>query len=252
MRQGQQSRRGRNRGGRKPQNSISRNFESSGPDVKIRGTAMHIAEKYMSLARDAHSSGDSVAAENYLQHAEHYNRIILAAQAQNGGMQGIDPSGNMNGGGRFGHGEPFQRDHDGDSDDDGGEDFVPQHQQPQRAYQEQPQRTYQERPQRVYQERPVEVPVERPVYNPNQPQPFIPQNAFPQVPQLQPAVPAPNGAAPFPGESFGPAAEGAPRPRRRRRPIGENPKGFNGRHSGGAAPAIGAAPGDPTPDESVS
>ena len=91
MRQGQQSRRGRNRGGqRKPQNSISRNYKSSGPDVKIRGTAMHIAEKYASLARDAHSSGNSVAAENYLQHAEHYNRIILAAQAQNPSMGGMD------------------------------------------------------------------------------------------------------------------------------------------------------------------
>ncbi len=85
MRQGQQSRRGRNRGGgggRKPQNPISRNYESSGPDIKIRGTAMHIAEKYTSLARDAMASGDIIAAENYLQHAEHYNRIVMAAQTQ--------------------------------------------------------------------------------------------------------------------------------------------------------------------------
>lgn len=84
MRQGQQGRRGRNRGsggGRKPQNSISRNYESSGPDIKIRGTAMHIAEKYSSLARDAMASGDIIGAENYLQHAEHYNRIVMAAQA---------------------------------------------------------------------------------------------------------------------------------------------------------------------------
>ena len=43
---------------------------------------MHVAEKYMTLARDAQSSGDTVAAENYLQHAEHYNRIVMAAQAQ--------------------------------------------------------------------------------------------------------------------------------------------------------------------------
>jgi hypothetical protein len=50
--------------------------------VKIRGTAQHIAEKYAALARDAQSSGDRVMAENYLQHAEHYNRIIAAAQAQ--------------------------------------------------------------------------------------------------------------------------------------------------------------------------
>ena len=67
--------------------------------MKIRGTAMHIAEKYASLARDAHSSGNSVAAENYLQHAEHYNRIILAAQAQNPAMGVLDQPAGMNGGG---------------------------------------------------------------------------------------------------------------------------------------------------------
>lgn len=50
--------------------------------MKIRGTAQHIAEKYSTLARDSHSSGDRVMAENYLQHAEHYYRIIAAAQAQ--------------------------------------------------------------------------------------------------------------------------------------------------------------------------
>ena len=61
---------------------LTRNYESNGPDVKIRGSAQQIAEKYATLARDAHSSGDRVMAENYLQHAEHYNRIIAAAQAQ--------------------------------------------------------------------------------------------------------------------------------------------------------------------------
>src|SRR5208337_2144512 len=120
--QGQQSRRGRNRGGRKPQNAMSRNYESSGPDVKIRGTAMHIAEKYASLARDAMASGDSVAAENYLQHAEHYNRIILAAQAQNPAMPGMDQQGGMNGGNRFNQADHFNRDIDGDEDDGEGED----------------------------------------------------------------------------------------------------------------------------------
>lgn len=97
MRQGQQNRRGRGRG-RKPQNPLARNYESNGPDVKIRGTAAHIAEKYMSLARDALASGDMVTAESYLQHAEHYNRIIMAAQqqmgAQHGGQhQGEGPNG---------------------------------------------------------------------------------------------------------------------------------------------------------------
>ena len=73
--------RGRNNnGGRKHGNPLSRNYESNGPDVKVRGNAAHIAEKYLQLARDAQSSGDSVMAENYLQHAEHYFRIISAAQ----------------------------------------------------------------------------------------------------------------------------------------------------------------------------
>jgi len=71
----------RNRNNRKPSNSANRNYESNGPDVKIRGNASHIAEKYSTLARDALSSGDRVVAENYLQHAEHYNRIVLAANA---------------------------------------------------------------------------------------------------------------------------------------------------------------------------
>ncbi|MDX8506011.1 DUF4167 domain-containing protein [Mesorhizobium captivum] len=80
--------RGRNNNGgggnqnRKGPNPLTRNYESNGPDVKIRGSAQQIAEKYAALARDAQSSGDRVMAENYLQHAEHYNRIIAAAQAQ--------------------------------------------------------------------------------------------------------------------------------------------------------------------------
>ena len=99
MRQGQQNnRRGRGRGGRKPQNPLARSYKSNGPDVKIRGTAAHIAEKYMSLARDALASGDLVGAESYFQHAEHYNRIIMAAQSQFG-SQGGQPGEGANGGG---------------------------------------------------------------------------------------------------------------------------------------------------------
>lgn len=67
---------------RKNQNPLTRAYESNGPDVKIRGTASTIAEKYIQLARDAQSSGDPVAAENYYQHAEHYFRLIAAAQEQ--------------------------------------------------------------------------------------------------------------------------------------------------------------------------
>lgn len=81
MRQGQQNRRGRGRN-RKGQNPLTRSYESNGPDVKIRGTPAHVAEKYMSLARDAMASGDRVLAENHYQHAEHYNRIIMAYRDQ--------------------------------------------------------------------------------------------------------------------------------------------------------------------------
>lgn len=83
MRQGQQNRRNRGRSSRgRGSNPLSRNYESNGPDVKIKGTAAHVAEKYTALARDALSSGSTVTAEAYFQHAEHYNRIIMAAQAK--------------------------------------------------------------------------------------------------------------------------------------------------------------------------
>ena len=79
MRPGQ-NKRMRGRSNRKGPSPLTRTYESNGPDVKIRGTAQHVAEKYLQLARDAQSSGDPVAAENLLQHAEHYFRIIAAAQ----------------------------------------------------------------------------------------------------------------------------------------------------------------------------
>lgn len=88
MRNGQNNKRMRSRPNnnnnhnRRGQNPMTRVFESNGPDIKIRGTASHVAEKYVQLARDARSSGDPVAAENYYQHAEHYFRLIAAAQEQ--------------------------------------------------------------------------------------------------------------------------------------------------------------------------
>src|ERR1700742_3184785 len=70
-------------GGGKPQHNANRAFDSNGPDnVKVRGAAQHIFEKYQQLARDAGSSGDRVLAENYLQHAEHYFRVMRAMQPQ--------------------------------------------------------------------------------------------------------------------------------------------------------------------------
>ena len=148
MRQGQQNRRGRGRNNnhshssnnnnnqhrKSGQNPLSRSYESTGPDTKIRGTPAHIAEKYMQLARDAHSSGDPVLAENYLQHAEHYNRIIMTyreQQIQNGEVP--SPQTQV---GRF---RPGGDDEFGD--EEGGDDFgnmQPGGSQPMRQNEQQP------------------------------------------------------------------------------------------------------------------
>src|SRR5579864_8867880 len=73
--------RGGGGGGGKPQHNANRAFDSNGPDgVKVRGAAQHIYEKYQQLARDASASGDRVLGENYLQHAEHYFRLLRAMQ----------------------------------------------------------------------------------------------------------------------------------------------------------------------------
>ena len=60
----------------------NRTYDSNGPEIKIRGSASHVYEKYLQLARDANTQGDRVMAESYLQHAEHYFRILAAIQAQ--------------------------------------------------------------------------------------------------------------------------------------------------------------------------
>lgn len=80
------TRRGRNRGNgrRHPQSLKSQTFESSGPDGKIRGTAQQVLDRYLVLGRDAASAGDPVAAEGFYQFAEHYYRIINAAEKASG------------------------------------------------------------------------------------------------------------------------------------------------------------------------
>ena len=87
--------RGRNRrpGGNQQNafNNPNRHFESVGPDVKIRGSAQQVLEKYQQYARDAHTSGDRVLSEAYFQYAEHYQRIVAkqneARTQQPGGQQ---------------------------------------------------------------------------------------------------------------------------------------------------------------------
>jgi hypothetical protein len=171
MRNGQNNNkrmRGRNRGKgggshhhQHHQNPLSRMYESSGPDVKIRGNASHIAEKYLQLARDAQSSGDPIAAENYYQHAEHYFRLIAAAQenlrqnqpsyyqqpGQPGGANGSDDSFDDDGDDQPGmSGEPY-------APAPQQQPFYPQ-QQPQQNFQpQQPQQqNFQPRPQQNFQQ----------------------------------------------------------------------------------------------------
>jgi Domain of unknown function (DUF4167) len=108
MRPGQNKRmRGRPTNNRRGPNPLTRSYESNGPDVKIRGNAHHVAEKYLQLARDAHTGGDPVAAENYLQHAEHYFRLIASAQAAQALAQSGQPR-------SAGEGEGDELDDDGD------------------------------------------------------------------------------------------------------------------------------------------
>ncbi|MBI1216468.1 MAG: DUF4167 domain-containing protein [Alphaproteobacteria bacterium] len=67
---------GHNNGNGRRVNPRMQTFDSNGPDVRIRGNAHQINEKYVALARDAASAGDRVLAESYLQHAEYYQRLI--------------------------------------------------------------------------------------------------------------------------------------------------------------------------------
>jgi len=108
------------RGGRRPQHgggggggggnnngggfNPNRTYDSSGPEIKIRGSASHVYEKYLQLARDANSSGDRIMAENYLQHAEHYYRIMAAAAAQQAQYQAQQAA--MNPQGQHGQQQP--------------------------------------------------------------------------------------------------------------------------------------------------
>lgn len=224
MRNGQNKQRMRNRNNnnnqnRRGQNPMTRVFESNGPDIKIRGTASHIAEKYLQLARDARSSGDPVAAENYYQHAEHYFRLIAAAQEQ---FRQSQPQQQQ---------QPMQRP-DGDSLDDNGDDadgyssfgaepgFVPQ-QQPQQ---------FQQREQQPYprdQQQPREQNFrDRDRDNRQQPQPSAQPAENDHVDRLPSfitggAQPQPNGNS---GEEGGNRGERFGH-RRRRRPPGPRPEG---------------------------
>ncbi|MFD1695896.1 DUF4167 domain-containing protein [Roseibium aestuarii] len=123
MRPGNQSNKRMRGRGRKGPNPLTRTYESNGPDVKIRGTALHVAEKYQQLARDAQASGDRIMSENYFQHAEHYLRIVASAQ----------------------QGQPMMSSRGDDDQDEGDDDIQMAPSRPERA--ERPDRA--ERPERA-------------------------------------------------------------------------------------------------------
>ena len=104
MRQGSNGRRPRGRPHRKQHGGAPRhsNFDSNGPEGRIRGNAHQVYEKYLALARDASSAGDRIEAETHYQHAEHYYRILNARS---------DPRPN-------GEGQPGRQDGNGQAEDD--------------------------------------------------------------------------------------------------------------------------------------
>jgi hypothetical protein len=204
---------------------MTRVFESNGPDIKIRGTASHVAEKYVQLARDARSSGDPVAAENYYQHAEHYFRLIAAAQEQFRQNQPQPRTENEM--------APEDGDDESESFSNFGQEpgFVPAQPQP-FVPRETPQRGEHQRDGQPYQPRDQHQnqPREHREHREHRPQPqFQPQ------PQPQPVIADSVNVDRLPSFITGPQPqisggqagfEGGERfPRRRRRPHGPRPEG---------------------------
>lgn len=256
MRNGQKRMRGRsnnnnnnnNNNHRKSQNPLTRVYESNGPDVKIRGTASHIAEKYMQLARDAQGSGDPVAAENYYQHAEHYFRLIAAAQEQ---FRQQNPY--------YNNPAPVPGAPTGAADDnydDDGDDSQPFAAQPDPGFAPQPQQGQPYLPRDAQPFPPRDQAQNRPQHQPqHQPQPSGNNDAAPEVGGLpafitgggQPQQPVQNAGQGGNGHDQGDRPDRFGRRRRRHRGGGgyrpDRPD-FNG-NTQEAAPAEGG--GEPTP-----
>lgn len=121
-------------GGQQPMNR-NHVFDSTGPDIRLRGTAQQLFEKYLQLGRDASSAGDRVMAEGYFQHAEHYFRILNAmtqtaqqgqAAHQGAGQQGMGGQGGYVQQRRVQNGPEPMEDHAGD-EGGGGEAEVNGH-----------------------------------------------------------------------------------------------------------------------------
>lgn len=91
MKPGLSTRRGRPRGnGKRHPTSRNQSVDSNGPDVKVRGTAQQVLDRYLVLARDAYTSGDRVASESYYQHADHYHRLVNGSGPSQGQSHGQD------------------------------------------------------------------------------------------------------------------------------------------------------------------
>jgi hypothetical protein len=206
---------------------MTRVFESNGPDIKIRGTASHVAEKYVQLARDARSSGDPVAAENYYQHAEHYFRLIAAAQEQFRQNQPQPRTDNEMAPVEEGEDEGENFSHFGQEPG-----FVPQQQQPFVPRDNNQQRDFQPREggppyQRDRDQQPREHHRERehrpqPQYQPQpQPQPVIADNGG--VDRLPSFITGPQPQVNSAPGGFEGNGGGERFPRRRRRPHGPRP-----------------------------
>ncbi len=89
-------------------------FDSNGPDLRIRGTAQQLFEKYLQLGRDATGAGDRVMAESYFQHAEHYFRILNAMNQAAQQQQGVPQNGQQ-------QRRPTMADGEGDADEGEGQ-----------------------------------------------------------------------------------------------------------------------------------
>ncbi|WP_375452605.1 DUF4167 domain-containing protein [uncultured Devosia sp.] len=225
--------RGRN-GGRKHVNPLSRSFESNGPDVKVRGNAPHIAEKYMQLARDAQSSGDSVMAENYLQHAEHYFRIVSAAQPNASREEGEDFDDDMPEiNSRFSSPQPAN------SQQNDGDDGEQPYQQPQ----QQPQNNGQERQDRGDRQERQPRPDRPSAEERAKAQQLAREQAAAAAAEAAAAQAAAPVAEAVPAEAPDGEAEGEPRKVRERRPRRRRPAGGDaGVDADGEQPDVGALP----------
>ncbi len=230
-------------------NIVNRVFDSSVPEGKVRGTPQQIIEKYLTLARDAQLSGDRVAEQSFLQHAEHYTRMLgeaqremaeRQAQGHSQGRQSDDDNGYSN----HGYGHNARR--------DGGRDQQPRDQQ---LREQQPRDQQQSRDQQPREQQPREQ-QGRDQRSPreNRPEPAeVPQpDDAPSLPEVVQAGDE-NAAEPVstPEAEAKPTRSRTSRPRTPRAPAAEKPAGETAERKPRSRrkPAADAAPSDGAAEE---